>query len=216
MKKICILLIVLVSALGLNAKWLYFDAGIGSDYTKISFTKLLRCEGTENLTGRSYSFYTAPNQSMSLGLRLGSRFALLTNIQSMSVEKRIRFRTELAQLTWDPSEADHNLHIKDISFTGVGFILYPRHNLQLRGVLYVGGSNYTDEVTTNNKVYINSGGGLGGGYDVSLAYDIPINKVGILLGCRYFKATIRHAAPLSSIEPEYVVSSTGLFVRIRY
>ena len=218
LKKLYTIFILFVCTVSLQAKILYADFGIGNDITMISFIDVMGdAQGTENLTGRTYDYYTVPNFNLSLGLRLHSRFILMAEIQTLNINKYIDYRVELERPYWsDHKEADYRLRLESFGFAGVGIILYPNKNIQLRGSFYMGGSIYTEEITADSQKDISKGFGVGGAYNISLARDIKINKFGILIGCRYFNAKIGHVNFFSEIAPEYKVSSIGLFAKIRY
>ena len=213
MKNLCIIFILFLSFTGLHAKRLYADFGVGSDITKISFYNVLDGEGTENLTEQSDSYYTFPNINYSLGYRLNKRFILLADIQTIKIDQHYTYQVEIGT---KPVKYDCTLHIRGVGFLGLGTIFYPVERIQLRGSYYIGGPSRREEHTAPGNYGSNDGYGLGEGFGLSLAYDIPVEKFGILIGCRYFIAKCANIALFSPTNICYDVNSFGLYVKIRY
>ena len=212
-KNLYILFILCTTSVGLHAKRLYADFGIGSDITKISFYDVLDREGTENLTEQSDSYYTFPNINYSLGYRINERFILIADIQSIKIDKHYTYQVEIGSKPW---VYDCKLHIKSVGFFGLGMIIYPIERVQLRGSVYIGGPSYREEYIEYSNYGSQEGYGLGDDFGFSLAYDIPIEKFGILIGCRYLNAKVGNITWFSPTSTCYNVVSFGLFTKIKY
>ena len=216
-KKLFMFILIIISVAGLNAKWLYLDAGIGCDFTRINFTKLWEGDGVVvgDLIGSNYDYFTGPNFNYKLGIRFNDMFILTFGRQSV---KNINEHFYSQIVSTHGIEANYMLHLKSFEFAGVGLVFYPHQSFQLSSTLYFVKPNCFQEWTERNMTVGYIGDWLsGGGYDVSIAYDIPIRKMGILIGCRYFYAqTNTNFLILSGIDPIQEISSFGLFIKIRY
>ena len=200
----------------LNARWIYFDAGIGSDITVISFP-IENNNRIEGLIGSSFSYLTGPNFSFSLGLRPSNRVVFpLLEYQIMQINNDFYYSGRALSLLPPHRINDYRLNIRRHEYIGAGFIIHPYQRLQIGASLGNVFSHYTREIISEESVngiafFINLA------TNVSIAFDIPISNVGILIGCRYFTANVSEVTALGFIpHPSYRVSSFGIFTKIRF
>jgi len=107
--------------------------------------------------------------------------------------------------------------IQKHEYYGAGFIIYPLQRIQIGVTLGNVYSHYKREIISVGSedgvaFFVNLAG------DISIAYDIPINNFGFLIGCRYFSANV--ASDVTTIfsvsQPSYEVSSFGIFTKFRF
>jgi len=111
-------------------------------------------------------------------------------------------------------------------YLGTGVIYYLRSDIQVGATIGLPlfiriqdiglTQNSQDMVIFRSEGY----GSVGFGYDLSVAYDIPYNSFGLLLGFRFYYASgsdfENPDIPDDIIYSKWDTYSTGLFVKIRY
>jgi len=207
--------VALICVSCLNARWIYVDAGIGSDITVITFPHRNN-ERIEDLTGSSFTYLTGPNFNFSLGLRLFRLVVFpLVDYQIMPINKDFYYRGRVG--LFPLRYKDCRLYIRRYEYFGTGFIIYPHKRVQIGATLGIVYSHYTHEIIAEGSVdgiawFINPAG------DLSIAYDIPMNNFGLLIGCRYFSAHVLSdiTTIFSVSQPSHEVSSFGIFTKIRF
>ena len=199
----------------LNARWIHIDAGIGSNITVISFP-IENNNRIEGLTGSSFSYITGPNFRFSLGLRPSNRVVFpLLEYQIMPINKDFYYKGRVLSLLPPYRINDYRLNIRRHEYIGAGFIVHPYQRIQIGASLGNVFSHYTREIKSEDSVngiafFINLA------TNISIAYDIPINNFGLLIGGRYFSAHVHEFTTLWMIpHPSYEVSAFGIFTKIR-
>ena len=219
MKKYFLLFLIFTCFACLNAKWLYVDAGVGFDFTELKFKQLLYKDviGVENFSGSIYNYRTLPNFNFRIGVNLPKRIVLITDIQTIRIDKNYYNQAEIERWNGEKYIAEHRLYIESLGFFGFGIIFYPLEKIQVNSSFYLGWYNYKDEHILNYGSSSGGGLGLGGGYAISLAYEISKNKLGFLIGCKYLYADMDNfiGSLGSPFHIKYDVSSFGIFIKIK-
>ena len=219
MKKTFLLVLIFTCFACLNAEWLYVDAGVGFDFTELKFKQLLDkgVIGVENLSGSTYNYFTLPNFNFRIGVNLPKRIVLVTDIQTISIDKIFTNHVEVEWWNGEIRIVDHNLQIESLKFLGLGIIVHPLENVQINSSFYLGWYNYNEKYVYYSQNGSSNGLGLGSGYAISLAYEISKKKLGFLFGCRYLNAEMNNL--ITTFEPlqvKFEVSSFGLFTKIKF
>ena len=211
----CLLFVAFMCIPCLNARWIYVDAGIGSDITVISFP-IENNNRIEDLIGSSFTYLTGPNFRFSLGFRSSSRVVFpLLEYQIMQINKDFYYKGRALSLLPPYRINDYRLNIRRHDYIGTGFIIYPHQRIQVGASLGNVFSHYTREIISEDSVngiafFINLAA------NISISYDIPINNFGLLIGCRYFTANVSEVTTLGFIpHPSYIVSTFGVFTKVR-
>ena len=220
MKKYFLLVLIFTCFVCLNAEWLYVDAGVGFDFTELKFKQLLYKDviGVENFSGSIYNYRTLPNFNFRIGVNLSKRIVLITDIQTIRIDKNYYNQAEIERWNGKKHIAEHRFYIESLGFFGLGIIFYPLEKIQVNSSFYLGWYSNNDEYTSYSQYGSSEGLGFGGGYAISLAYEITIKKkIGFLVGCRYLYADmedfVMHSTPFKI---KYDVASFGLFTKIKY
>ena len=207
-KKLFMFVLIIISVAGLNAKWLYLDAGTGCDFTRINFKLWEDYWDVAGDLAKSNNCFAIPNFNFRLGLRLHERFIVTSDFQFINIDKFFYSQIKFNELLTNSKVVDYKLHIKSLKFVGVGIIFYPLQSFKLGGSIYYGSTNSISKSRNNFWFSV--------GYEVLIAYDLPINKIELTVGCRYFYADTISTNILDSIVLSYSVSSIGVFTKIRY
>ncbi|MCL2065462.1 MAG: hypothetical protein FWG98_13975 [Candidatus Cloacimonetes bacterium] len=211
----------------------YLDAGIGSDFVIINFKQSnhgFRSEKIEGLIGSTHDFFKGPTLNLKLGYRLSDRAILITNYQTIYVRESFFYKVNLGTIQEKNYLLDYRMDIKPDDYLGFGMIIYPHPRFQLSTTLGFVRAGISSEGLPSNlyppfTIYpysseIRSSGSIfNAGYEVSLVYDIPAKKTGILIGWRLFYAPrIDYISfiPTYTDPPDYSITLAGLFVKIRY
>ncbi|MCL2065465.1 MAG: hypothetical protein FWG98_13990, partial [Candidatus Cloacimonetes bacterium] len=101
--------------------------------------------------------------------------------------------------------------IDPLHYFGGGFLFYPHQRFQL-GVTV--GDVVLPFSTHHKGGSVKNPDLLGLGYSLSLAYDIPMKNMGLLVGCGFFYAPTK--LELQILLPTTRMHSMGLFTKIRY
>ena len=191
-------------------KILYFDAGMSYNTTRLNYGYAVSNDGFDGKEVRYSNKYSINNFNARLGLRLNKKFILITDFQTIGIREDIYYNFEL--MIWgNPLVIPIEINVGPISYFGGGFILYPYERFQFGATIGEAKSPFTmheGEIISNNPDI------LGFGYNLSLAYDVPIKKIGLLVGCNFFQAPSKIDYMITT--PTSYISSIGLFTKIRY
>ena len=208
LKRACLFVIFILCIVNLSGKRFYFDTGFG-----FSIDKSL------SLYGKSYNQYKSSDD---FGLDFGARLGYLLSKRSILVLDYQRIYNgeyeEYFGINMLPFESWLRQTV-NTTYTGIGFICYLTSRLQFG--LTVGLSITTIDIEHKITDYYNygpyrhvaNGREVGYGYDISVAYDIPIGRLGTLIGARLFSAANYDESDTSFL---FDTTSLGLFLRVRY
>jgi len=217
MKKICLFIVIIVIAVSLNASRFFFDAGVGSDFTRIIFFNNQGNVVIEGLIGEDNDFLTGPNYYFSLGYRLSNRISLFIRYQTIAIDETFYYRARRSGLLVQPNAplAEYRVEIKRHRYSGFGVEIYPYSNFIFRiSTNNAGARVYYNEVHAAGSP-TNSASTSGYGHEILLGYEFPLKDTSILVGVRHLSAqhspflTVRHP-------PNYKLFSTGFFMKLRY
>jgi len=217
MKKIGLFIIIIITAVSLNASRFHFDAGIGCDFTRIIFNNNQGNVVIEGLIDEVNDFTTGPNYHFTLGYRLNSRISLIIKYQTIGINETFYYRARRSGLLVPPNAplTEYRVEIKRHRYTGFGVEIYPYSNFIFRiSTNNAGARVYYNEVRTDGSP-TNTTITTGSGHEILLGYEIPLNDTSILVGVRHLSA--QHSPFLVTRHPpNYYLYSTGLFIKIRY
>ena len=191
-----------------HGKRLYLDAGTSFNITRLNFDSEVSREGFDGKGVTYLKNYSIPNLNARLGLRVSEKFILVSDFQTIGFKEEFYYNWDFINKFFE------EMKVEPINYFGGGFIFYPHPLFQL-GV--TAGEAIAPFITRNEKTNISDSDLFGLAYSLSLAYDIQIENIGILVGCNFFstltKATLKSIFPYI---PTTNLYSIGLFIKIRY
>ena len=218
MKKISLFIVIIVIAVSLNASRFFFDAGMGSDFTRIIFYNDQDHVVIEGLIDEVNDFITGPNYYFSLGYRLNNRISVFIKYQTIVIDETFYYQGRRSGLLVPPNAplVEYRVEIKRHRYSGFGVEVYPYSDFIFRASLSNARARVYDNEVRPDGERTNTRSTLGGGYEILLGYDIPLNYASILVGARHFGADHHPFRLLSHHPPNYKLFSTGLLIKIRY
>jgi hypothetical protein len=204
----------------LQASKLYFDAGMGVDYTRLSFKKDEYSYRIRGLWDAHYNS-TLPNYFFKIGYRLGEErnVIIVLDIQNINLDVDVHYIVSYGNntLLWS-GDWTYDQKILPHQYRGIGFIYYPHPNIQTsftRG--FVDGAferkRYGSEKALKEDILP-----LNNSFSASIAYDYAINNIiGFTVGYRlFYTKSAGGLRILISDPPKYNIISNGLFITLRF
>ena len=214
MKRLLIFNIFIFLISTISAKNVYFDIGLGVDIHSTDFMGM-------RLTMSEYSSESLPQYHSNTGSFINAKIGYFINNQiavTLALQATDLGVTEY-DVKWSESVSFRVREEHFVTYLGSGILYYPTPIIQLSATAVYSGFSRDVETRQNNKVYDTSfqyhgdHGESGFGFDISAAYDIRFDKLGVLLGARFFHTTDSY---FNSKDSLFDIRSVGLFIKCRY
>ena len=191
-------------------KRLYFDAGMSVNDTRLNFASTVSKDGFDGEKITYLDNYSIPNLNARLGYRVNNRFILVSDFQTIGIRESFYVKIGLF-MPGMVHVMERKVDVEPVYYFGGGFLFYPHQRFQL-GVTI--GDAVSPFSTHGDGGSVKNPDLLGLGYSLSLAYDIPMKNMGLLVGCGFFYAPTK--LELQILLPTTRMHSMGLFTKIRY
>ena len=214
MKQFLILKLLLVLISTINANNVYLDIGLGVDIHNTNFMGMeLSTPGYSSGSTQQYSSNLSSFIDARIGYFINNHTAVILALQGnyLGVAEY--------DVKWSESVSIRFREEHFVTYLGLGIIYYPSPVIQLSCTAVYSGFNR--EVKTRQYHNFNDTSfqyhgdhwESGLGFDISVAYDIKFDKVGVLLGARFFNTTDSF---FNSNDSLFDIRSVGLFIKCRY